>query len=168
MSSRHVFGHLKPRPGLCDGRHGTGTHSPDGWFSFPAAHWVPVPILPLQRDSRTLASPLLSLNPGLIRVSDFRAGYREPCGVLSGSQWLTEVVTHVGGWLSRSPPDPGGIAPAVVLGLIMASGRQQEHTVVFWGVDVCSPSTFDPRCLPHRALVPGKWLLGRCSQPKTL
>lgn len=119
LSSRHVFGQLKPRPGLCGGRHGVGTQSPDGWFSFPAARWAPVPVLPLQRDSRPLASPRLSPNPGLIGVSDFRAGYREPCGVLPGSRWLTEAVTHVRGCgrlrplqtLEASCPQPCQVLP---------------------------------------------------------
>lgn len=72
------------------------------------------------------------------------------------------------GCLSRFPPDPGGVAPPVVLGLTAASGRQQVHRVLFWGLDDCFLSTFDLRCPPHRGLVPSKWLLGRYSQPETV
>lgn len=108
--------------------------------------------------------PSLSLNPGPICVSDFSAGYGELCGVLPESQWLTEAVTHVWGVVVSVPSRPwrprscSPIRPSCGLG--SSAGAHGGLR----GVDDCSLSTFDPRCPPHRALVPGKWLLGRCSQ----
>lgn len=65
-----------------------------GFFSFPAAHWVPVPTLPLQ-----LPPPPLPLKAGPFVFGPSVLVTKNVCGVLPGKQQATlyETLTHVRG-----------------------------------------------------------------------